>query len=368
MTGYERVLRTLQFEPSDCIPTYGGWINSAAFFEYVTGKNFWEEPLGVACEAYRKLNVDMVFQYFSLPTSEKEWCRPGVMDELAQQSRYTTPEDVVAYVESLGNPEAIAAEYNFDQQVKSQLRSYQDLQDRLGGGIFCMPSGGCPRFTWFTKFGYDNYLMALALYPEVMKRLFEYSAEVWRLRNLVLAELTRQGLVPPFFFQGQDICANQGPMISPGILRSIYFPSLKYCLEPLVEVNSEIIWHSDGYIIPILEDLIACGITGFQGFQEHTGFSVAEIADCRVRSGRKPILLAGISVDRVLPFGTVQDVRKEIKRIITEAGVGGGLVIGTANTTGPDCPNENIKTIYTYTHECSRGRHGLSLNPDQAAM
>jgi hypothetical protein len=52
----------------------------------------------------------------------------------------------------------------------------------------------------------------------------------------------------------------------------------------------------------------------------------------------------------VVPFGSVDDVKREIERIIRDASEGGGLVIGTANTAGPDCPNENLETIYTYTH------------------
>ena len=38
MNGYERALRTLRFEPTDCVPTWGGWIVSAGFFEYLTGR------------------------------------------------------------------------------------------------------------------------------------------------------------------------------------------------------------------------------------------------------------------------------------------------------------------------------------------
>ena len=62
MTGYERAVRALRFEPTDCVPTWGGWIASADFFEYMTGKPFWENPRAVAFEAYRKLEVDAIVQ------------------------------------------------------------------------------------------------------------------------------------------------------------------------------------------------------------------------------------------------------------------------------------------------------------------
>ena len=37
MNGYERAIRTFRFEETDCVPTWGGWIVSAGFLEYVTG-------------------------------------------------------------------------------------------------------------------------------------------------------------------------------------------------------------------------------------------------------------------------------------------------------------------------------------------
>ena len=60
MNGYERALRALRFEKTDCTPTWGGYIVSAEFFESVTGKDFWSAPSDIAIEAYRLLEVDMV--------------------------------------------------------------------------------------------------------------------------------------------------------------------------------------------------------------------------------------------------------------------------------------------------------------------
>ena len=143
-------------------------------------------------------------------------------------------------------------------------------------------------------------------------------------------------------------------MVSPQTLRAMYFPGLRHALAPLVEIGAEVIWHSDGFIIPIVDDLIECGVSGFQGFQEETGFSVEDIAKRTVRStGRRPILLAGLSVDRVLPHGTVAEVEGEVERIIDAVGPR-GLVIGTANTPGPDCPDENLVALYRHVHEYSR--------------
>ena len=349
MKGYERALRTLRFEVTDCVPTFGGWVVSAGFFEYVTGRHFWDAPRSVAMEAYRKLGVDMVFQGLYLPADTEEW-RTHTSEVLDGASRFRSADDVVAYVESLPEPDRLEREFDFEGQLQSIQDAYLTFQEELGSDILCLPSCDVTRFTWYMQFGYESYLSALALYPETMQRLFRYSAEEARLLNRVRVELVSQEQLPPFFFTGQDICGNRGPMVSPDLLRSLYFPAVQHALGPLVEIDADIIWHSDGYILPILDDLIGCGISGFQGFQERSGYTIGEIARRQVRTGRKPILLAGLRVDTVLPFGSVDDVKREIERIIRDAGEGGGLVIGTANTAGPDCPSENLETLFTYTH------------------
>jgi hypothetical protein len=355
VNGYERALRTLRFEPTDCVATWGGWIVSAGFFEYVTGRHFWDDPRSIACEAYRKLGVDMVLQGLYLPAGPQEW-RTHTTEVLDGASEFKSAEDVVAYVESLPEPDELEGEFDFEGQLQTIQSEYLEFQEELGDDILCLPSCTSTTFTWYMEFGFESYLTAIALYPETMQKLFRYSSEEARLLNMARVELVKQKQLPPFFFTGQDICGGKGPMVSPKTLSAIYFPNLRLAFEPLVEIGAEIIWHSDGYIIPIVDQLIDCGVSGFQGFQEETGFDIREIAARRVRSGRKPFLLAGLSVDKTLPYGAVADVKKEVERIIDTVGPGGGLAIGTANTAGPDCPNENLEALYRHTHHYSRGK------------
>jgi len=332
------------------VATWGGWIVSAGFFKYVTGRSYWDDPPAVAFEAYRKLEVDLVLEGVYLPASPEEW-RKHTTETLDGADKFRSAEDVVSYVESLPDPDTLEHEFDLEAGAKTIHESYVKRQGQLGGDIFCLPSCGATKFTWYSEFGYQSYLTAIALYPETMRKLFEHSGEGARLGNMARAELVKQEKLEPFFFTGQDICGRGGPMVSPDALRDLYWPSVRRALEPLVEVGADVIWHSDGYIIPIIDDLVASGLSGFQGFQERTGFDIADIATRKVRSGRKPLLLAGLSVDEVLPRGTVADIEKEVERIIDTAGPGGGLAIGTANTAGPDCPNENLEALYRHAHE-----------------
>ena len=353
MNGYKRTLGALHFEKTDCVPTWGGYIVSADFFSYITGKNFWDDPFNIAVEAYRKLETDMLIQNMYLPDSPEDYRKHG-HEVIDGSEKFKTPEDVVQYINSLPDPATLEKEFDFEKEYNSISREYQQRQAVYGDDIFCMPSCPTCRFVWYMNFGYESYLMAAALYPDSLNRLFEYSAEEGRLLNTVRVQLINDNKLPPFFFTGQDICGHKGPIMSPEALRSLYFPNLRRSVEPLVDAGADIIWHSDGYIIPILDDLIGCGVAGFQGFQEWLGFDIGEIAARTTSKKRRPFLMAGLSVDKALPFGTVNDVKKEVERIIDTVGADGGLIIGTANTAGPDCPSENLEALHRYVHQYSQ--------------
>ena len=349
MKGYTRALDTLKFRATDCTATWGGWIVNPSFFEHVTGKQFWSAPRAIAMEAYRRLQVDIVLQSLYLPADPSEW-RAHTTETLEGHARFGTPESVVEYIGQLPPVANLRESFDLEQEMLVLEQDYLALQEELGPDIFCLPRFFATRFTRYTDFGYESYLSALALYPDSIQRLFEHDAEQARQKNAALAQLVRQGKMEPFFLTGSDICGTRGPMVSPEMLRRLYFPSLRRSIEPLVAVSADLIWHSDGYILPIIDDLISCGITGFQGFQEDTGFDIRDIATKQTHKGRRPILLAGLSITTVLPQGSVQETQREVERIIDSVGAAGGLAIGTANTAGPDCRPENLVALYRHTH------------------
>jgi hypothetical protein len=291
-----------------------------------------------------------MLQTFFLPHSKGEF-REFTHQTHTAQLEFESPEKVVEYIDTLPSPEQFTKDFNWEAQIQNHKKEYFEFQEQLGDNIFLMPKCKCTRFIWYIDFGYENYLQTMALYPDKIKKLFEYSANEMRLLNQVRVELVKQKVMPPYFFCGHDICSNGGPIASPKMLRELYFPYLKQGFEPLVEIDAEIVWHCDGYIMPILKDLANAGVSGFQGFQEETGFDIAEIAAQKVRDGRIPLLWAGLSVSKTLPFGTVDQVKNDIERIIDAVGSKNGLAIGTANTAGPDCPSENIETLYRYVHQ-----------------
>ncbi len=64
------------------------------------------------------------------------------------------------------------------------------------------------------------------------------------------------------------------------------------------------------------------------------------------RWGERITLHGCISIQRTLPFGSVDDVRREVETLIRQCGYNGGLVLLPSNNIQPDTPIENVLACY----------------------
>jgi uroporphyrinogen decarboxylase len=54
---------------------------------------------------------------------------------------------------------------------------------------------------------------------------------------------------------------------------------------------------------------------------------------------------------QTLPFGTPEDVRKEVKRVVHDLGPGGGYVLSAVHNIQPNVSAENIIAMYEAAKE-----------------
>ncbi len=350
MTGFERALRNLELRDTDRIPFVGGFICHEQFLTSAVGiSNFWENPEGTAIQAYREIQADILLQ-FVMPkqvVNETE----GVVGRHTNftksdpnSRRFSSPEDVAEHISGMTDIDELRGKFDFQKAYDDYVSIVEKMQDKLGYDMLWIPghvAGSC-RFMYYCDFGYDNFFSAVLLYKDLVGKLMRHSAEQGRLKNEAIAGAIVEKNLPPYIYMGEDICDNRGPMISPELLDEIYFPNLRYAIEPLKRNNIKIIWHCDGNIDPILDSLIESGIDGFQGFQEESGVSLYRLSRLKTKSSEKPILWGSISVTTTLPFGTPDDVRKDVIRCVREADDGSGFSLAPSSSVGPEVPVENI--------------------------
>jgi hypothetical protein len=348
MTKYERIVRQARFEPVDRIPTLGGWINGAVHLQELSGltqEAFWKDAWTGSLTAYRNLDVDGMLGHI-VPRSQ-DTIRQGYI--LERDQAHHSADEVLAYAESRPDDAEIRAKFDPEAYYREQVAHLESVQARYGDIQWMPARWDCSAtFGWYGTFGYGAYYEAVALYPEAVERMYRASAVAARLRNEVLARVYTDLNRPPLIMSGDDICDNNGPMVSPAFLRTHYFKWLKYSLEPLVDAGIRMICHCDGNVMPVIEDFLACGFGGFQGFQEELGVHLSDLVKLRTVKGERLVFFCGMNITRTLPWGDTQDVMNDVEYVVDVTDGGKGLFLFPANVINPEVPTENIRIAYEH--------------------
>lgn len=350
MTGRERVLRAIDFEPTDRLPVVGGFVRHPRFLAHAAGTTveaFWADPKGVAIRAFRNLGVDCIIGLI-LPSADSA---TGAQVGMHQPSRFDSPEAMLAEIDNLPALEDLHRQVDMQACYETFLKNYREGQAAIGDDILWLPNcfACLAQFQNEGYFGAENYYMALALYPEAMNRFFAYSGEQAYLMNLAHARAIVENDLPRVIWAGQDACDNRGPYVAREKMNEIYIRHVKRSLAPLKEIGVKVLWHADGNIAPIVPYLLEAGADGFQGLQEaiETKVDVAALRELKTGAGQPPVIVGSVSSVTTMPFGTPDDVRADVRRCqALAAQKGGGWLLNFSSSLGPECPIENIQTFF----------------------
>ena len=78
---------------------------------------------------------------------------------------------------------------------------------------------------------------------------------------------------------------------------------------------------------------------------------MSELPSLKKRFGSNIVFCGGIDTHRILPFGSVEEVREEVRRVMQILGPGGGYMIGAVHTVMDDVPPENVLAMVDAVEE-----------------
>lgn len=258
-----------------------------------------------------------------------------------------SPEAALQHIEAVIFPRLrkAIAEFDANARIKEIIVKEQETQELIGPEILKVPYAvaNFPQFLYYI-YGYENYFMAYALYPEVMEKLFALQADMALLNNQALAQAYRNDGLPQLSRLDFDMADSRGTLVNIQSLDEIWFPHFARCLEPLLKSDIKLIWHCDGNLMQMVPRLLEVGLKGFQGFQYEDGMDYEKICRMKAKDGSDLIIIAGVSVTRTLPFGTPEDIKREMKWLV-DNGPKTGLFLGGSSSIAPGVPWENIQTF-----------------------
>jgi uroporphyrinogen decarboxylase len=151
-----------------------------------------------------------------------------------------------------------------------------------------------------------------------------------------------------------DFGTQDSLQISPKLYRELFKPRQRKWIEFVkARTPAKIFLHCDGAIEPILPDFIEIGIDVLNPLQ--TSARGMDPAVIKRRYGRNLSFWGGgVETQTTLPFGTLEEIQREVRERVELLGQGGGYVFAPIHNIQPDIPPEKVLAIFDTVAECAQ--------------
>jgi uroporphyrinogen decarboxylase len=156
--------------------------------------------------------------------------------------------------------------------------------------------------------------------------------------HFMVTRMTRAGADILMF--GDDIGSQDRMFLSPDLWRRWFKKPFGEAIRLAKAINPDILifFHSDGYIEPVIPDLIDIGLDILNPVQPEC----MDPENIKAQYGKYLSFWGTIGVQSTMPFGTPREIRDLVKRRIEIVAKGGGLFLAPAHMLEPEVPLENV--------------------------
>ena len=235
-------------------------------------------------------------------------------------------------------------------------RQVRDLSELTDSGIY-MPLGGLAfgdialvPAPWLKNprgiRDVEEWYLSLALRPDYIRRVFENQCEI-ALKNIEKTAQAVGDAVDVVFVSGTDFGSQQGLLLSRETYRELFFPFQRAVNDKIHELTPwKTFIHSCGAVAELIPDFI------------EAGFDILNPVQCSAR-GMEPKRLqnefgrdivfwgGGVDTQKTLPFGTPDDVYRQVRERIEVFSEGSGFVFGSIHNIQAETPVENVLAVFS---------------------
>ena len=176
-----------------------------------------------------------------------------------------------------------------------------------------------------------------ALAGEMLVRCAEFSR--------LLSEAACSQFEMDWLWTGDDVSSQLGMLIKPETWRELIKPHLRRVFDVGKAKGLWVAYHCCGALRPIIGDLVEIGMDVLNPVQCNCpGMNPLEL---KKEFGKQLAFMGGVDTQGVLPYGTVDEVRRATARLIEGMTAdGGGYILAASHTVPPETPDENIFAMY----------------------
>lgn len=339
MTKRERVERTLNLQETDRVPIYDLLYNDAVI-EYFTGKfpPTGEEGLKVTCEAISKM-LDMT-RSVTGPSEPRIYKREDGL--VIKQERWTSWIEEKPFKDEEGAKRWLIESIerlkktNVEEMANRYMLYFNKVLSYVGDTVVLHAQTGTGLDELRHAIGIELFSYLSVDEPGLIS---EYLETYTDLQVKFIHNIADRNLSPCALTYG-DIAAKGKLLHSPDWLRREFFPRLKRLNDAWHEHGIKCLFHSDGYIMDVIPDLIEAGIDGLNPIEIVAGMDLKEV---KRLYGDRLFIAGGIDVSQLLSNGTPEEVKEVCKEAIS---IGyPGYFIGSTTELDNGAKLENVLAI-----------------------
>ena len=201
--------------------------------------------------------------------------------------------------------------------------------------------GGCGwglfERSWTIR-GFENALIDMVAEPEAYAELLD------RLTDLYIGLIRETATLPvDGILFGDDWGEQRGVIMGPERWREFFKPRWARLFAETHACGKIAMCHSCGSVADIVPDLAEIGLDVLESCQpEAAGMDPLRL---KTLYGDKIAFWGTIGTQRLIPFGTPDEIRSEIARLGREMGKGGGILLAPAKPLQPETPTENAAAV-----------------------
>ncbi len=210
-----------------------------------------------------------------------------------------------------------------------------------GEHCLMVANGNIFETSWYMR-GFEqtfmDFLLNGELVHEIMKRVTDFYVQHFK----KMLSAAKGGV--DLAFTADDIGDQRGLLISLKMWEEFIKPHHARLNQAIHEFGVKVIYHSDGSVMEAVPGLMDMGIDVLQALQ----FSADGMNQFKLKRehGDKLCFEGGVSVQTTLPFGSSEDVRREVEELITVLGKNGGYILGPSHAIQAGTPPENIAAMF----------------------
>ncbi len=196
----------------------------------------------------------------------------------------------------------------------------------------------------------EEWYLSMIIRKQYIKEIFQYQFEL-QMKNLKIYREAVEDRIDVIVMSGTDFGAQNGPLISPNLYRELFKP-LHKAMNNWVHNNTnwKTFYHTCGSNVALLDDFFEAGIDILNPIQISAAGMDPEFLK-RNYGGKFVFWGGGVDTQHTLPFGTPEEVSKEVKKNMQIFGKGGGFVFNPVHNVQDSVPIDNLCAMFKAMNE-----------------